>query len=84
MHWVKSSYYNFRDTLGKHCYLREYLEIVISKVDIWGYFEDSLAHVDSAAIIDCLNTHLDILNVKDEFDDDYIFDELLELLNEGK
>ena len=47
------------------------MEIVISKVDIWGYFEDSLAHVDSAAIIDCLNTNLDILNVKDEFDDDF-------------
>lgn len=71
MHGVKSSYYDFRNTIGKNNYLRICLETFISKIDIWGDFEDSLAHIDRAAIADCLDTHLDVLDVKDEFDEDF-------------
>lgn len=71
MHGVKSSYCDFRNTIGKNNYLRIYLETFISKIDIWGNFEDSLAHIDRAAITDCLDTHLDILDVKDEFDENF-------------
>lgn len=71
MHGVKSSYYDFRNTIGKNNYLRISLESFISKVDIWGDFEDSLAHIDRAAVADCLDVHLELLDVKDEYDEDF-------------
>lgn len=46
MHRVPSSYYNFRDSLGKNNYLRETLEIALTPEDIWADFEESLGHLD--------------------------------------
>ena len=46
MHGVPSSYYNFRDSLGKHSALRETLETNLTPTDLWADFEDSLAHIN--------------------------------------
>jgi hypothetical protein len=50
MHGVPSSYYNFRDTIGKNNMLRITLESYIRKDDVWGDFEDSLAYLDRVNI----------------------------------
>lgn len=42
MHRVPSSYYNFRDSLGKKNSLRNDLEMVLTAEDIWADFENSL------------------------------------------
>ena len=44
MHRVPSSYYNFRDSLGKHNRLREMLECVLTPKDIWADFENALGN----------------------------------------
>lgn len=46
MHGVKSSYYAFRDSLGKRNTLRETLENYLTPEDIWADFENALAHFD--------------------------------------
>lgn len=42
MHRVPSSYYNFRDSLGKNNNLRYDLEIALTSEDIWADFENAL------------------------------------------
>ena len=42
MHRVPSSYYNFRDSLGKRNSLRDTLEIALTAEDIWADFENAL------------------------------------------
>lgn len=44
MHGVKSSYYSFRDSLGKGSSLRSVLETFWTPEDIWADFEEGLAH----------------------------------------
>ena len=46
MHGVKSSYYSFRDTLGKNNSLRFALETYLNVEDLWADFEDALAHIN--------------------------------------
>lgn len=46
MHRVPSSFYSFRDSLGKHNSLRNMLELALTPEDIWADFENSLAKVD--------------------------------------
>lgn len=46
MHRVPSSYYNFRDSLGKRNSLRGTLEIALTVEDIWADFEDSLGSLN--------------------------------------
>ncbi len=46
MHRVPSSYYNFRDSLGKRSSLRDTLEIALTAEDIWADFENSLGSLD--------------------------------------
>ena len=50
MHGVKSSYYAFRDSLGKRNSLREILETYLTPDDIWADFENALAHFNVSAI----------------------------------
>lgn len=50
MHGVKSSYYAFRDSLGKQNSLRKILESYLTPEDIWAYFENALAHFDISFI----------------------------------
>ena len=42
MHRVPSSYYNFRDSLGKRNGLRDDLEMALTAEDIWADFENAL------------------------------------------
>src|SRR6056297_1497490 len=70
MHDVPSSYYNFRDFLGRNNYLRNALETYIKRDDLWSDFEESLAHLDDDAILGTTNDMVDIYNVKDQYDDD--------------
>lgn len=71
MHGVLSSYYNFRDSMGRHNELRNMLEMYIRKEDLWADFEESLAHLDDEAMLGTVNDWMDIFDVKDEFDDDF-------------
>lgn len=50
MHRVRSSYYAFRDTLGKNSNLRQSLENYLTPADIWADFESALAHLDVRAM----------------------------------
>ncbi len=50
MHGVKSSYYAFRDSLGKHNSLRDTLENYLTPDDIWADFENALAHFNIPAM----------------------------------
>jgi len=59
MHGVKSSYYNFRDSLGKDNSLRFALETYLNVEDLWADFEDALAHIDSGAMLDVVDMWLD-------------------------
>lgn len=46
MHGVNSSYYSFRDSLGKTNSLRANLEHFLMMEDIWADFEEALAHLN--------------------------------------
>ena len=46
MHGVRSSYYSFRDSMGKSNPVREALEDYFDVPDLWANLEDSLAHFD--------------------------------------
>lgn len=50
MHGVHSSYYAFRDSLGKNSSLRHSLENFWTPEDIWADFEEALAHFDVQAM----------------------------------
>lgn len=50
MHGVKSSYYAFRDTLGKNSTLRTWLESFWTVEDIWADLENGLAHFNMDAM----------------------------------
>jgi transcriptional regulator with XRE-family HTH domain len=71
MHKVPSSYYNFRDFLGKNNRLRNVLENYIKRDDLWADFEESLAYIDDDAMLATTNDMMDIFDVKDQFDDDF-------------
>jgi hypothetical protein len=65
MHGVKSSYYNFRDILGKNNSLRFALETYLNVEDLWADFEDTLAHIDSGAMFGVIDMWLDDFNAYD-------------------
>jgi hypothetical protein len=71
MHGVPSSYYNFRDSIGRSNILRFTLETYIRKDDVWGDFEDSLAYLDREMMLGTLDDWLDDFEVPDEDDDDF-------------
>jgi hypothetical protein len=71
MHGVKSSYYNFRDTIGRNNILRITLENYIRQDDVWGNFEDGLAYLDREMMLGTLDDWLDDFDVPDEDDDDF-------------
>ena len=52
MHGVKSSYYSFRDSLGKGNSLRFALESLLTGDDFWSDFENSLAYFNINALAD--------------------------------
>lgn len=59
MHGVKSSYYNFRDTLGKNNSLRFTLETYLNVEDLWADFEDALSHINRGAMFEVVDMWLD-------------------------
>jgi len=65
MHGVKSSYYNFRDTLGKNNSLRFALETYLNVEDLWADFEDALAHINSGAMFGVVDMWLDDFDAYD-------------------
>jgi hypothetical protein len=67
MHGANSSYYSFRDSLGKHNSLREDLETFTTVNDIWADFENALAHINMQFFSSRLNidTCLDIMGAYD-------------------
>jgi len=71
IHGVRSSYYHFRDSLGKHSELRNSLELYIKKKDLWADFENSLAYIDTDSMIDNVGECMDIMGVLEEDDDDF-------------
>lgn len=71
MHGVPSSYYDFRDSMGRHNELRNALEMYIRKEDLWADFEESLANLDDEAMLDTVDDWMDAFDVKDEYDDDF-------------
>lgn len=71
MHGVPSSYYSFRDSMGRNNELRNTLELYIKKEDLWADFEESLAHLDDEAMLGTVNDWMDTFDVKDQFDDDF-------------
>lgn len=71
MHGIQSSYYNFRDTIGKSDILRFTLENYIRADDIWGDFENNLAYLDREMMLGTVDDRLGDFGVLDEDDDDF-------------
>src|SRR5699024_4579513 len=71
MHGVASSYYNFRDFMGRHSELRRILEQYIQKEDLWSDFEESLGYLDEESMFVTLEDWMDIFDVKEQHDDDF-------------
>lgn len=71
MHGIPSSYYNFRDTIGKTNILRFTLESYIRADDIWGDFENNLAYLDREMMLGAVDDRLGDFGVLDEDDDDF-------------
>lgn len=71
MHGVSSSYYNFRDFLGRNNGLRNALEIYIKRDDLWADLEESLAHLDDEAMLETTNDMMDIFDVQEQDNDDF-------------
>ena len=68
MHGVPSSYYSFRDSIGRNNILRFTLETYIKKDDIWGDFENSLAYLDREMMLGTLDDWLEHFDVLEEDD----------------
>lgn len=65
MHGVRSTYWNFQETLGKHCELRFHLENYLN-VDfdkLWCDFEDSLSHINAGAMLNVMDMWLENFDV---------------------
>ena len=69
MHNVRSSYYAFRDSLGKQSRLRYSLEHFLTPEDIWADFEAALAHFNIKAMCGQFAVS-DWLDVFDAYDED--------------
>ena len=68
MHGVRSSYYSFRDSMGKSNPVREALESYFDVPDLWANLEDSLAHFDLNRMCNgyVMDTQLDIAEAYEE------------------
>jgi hypothetical protein len=68
MHGVRSSYWNFQETLGKNSELRFHLETYLQSEELWCNFEDSLSHLNAGAMLNVMDMWLDNFGVYDEDD----------------
>lgn len=71
MHGVPSSYYNFRDSMGKNNRVRFTLETFVHVDDVWGDFESSLAYLDRESMLGVADMWFEDFEVLDEDDDDF-------------
>lgn len=46
LHGANSSYYDFRDSMGKNNHLRWCLETYLNAENLWGNFEEALGHLN--------------------------------------
>lgn len=69
MHNVRSSYYAFRDSIGKNNSLRTTLEFYLTPEDIWADFENSLAQFNVGAMASSWLVE-EWLDTFDAFDED--------------
>ena len=65
-HGVKSSYYAFRDTLGKNNKLRVALEEYLKVDNLWADFENALAHLNAGKMLNRLDDYLDVNGAYDK------------------
>ena len=68
LHKAKSSYYDFRDSMGKNNHLRWCLETYLKAENLWSNFEEALGHLDvsTMASIDIVDMWLDNYEAYDE------------------
>lgn len=68
LHGAKSSYYDFRDSMGKGNYLRWCLETYLNAENLWGNFEKVLGYlnVSMMASTDIVDMWLDDYEAYDE------------------
>lgn len=68
MHGVQSSYYSFRDSLGKNNALRQMLESYLKNDDIWADFEAALAKINVPAMLNpyVVDSALDMYDAYDK------------------
>ena len=71
IHGVRSSYYHFRDSMGKRSQLRISLELGIKKEDLWADFEDGLAYMNTEFFLKNVGFWMDTYDVKEEHDEDF-------------
>lgn len=67
LHGAKTSYYDFRDTLGKDNHLRWCLETYLNTDNVWANFEEALGHLNvnmmaSTDIVDMWLDNYDVYN----------------------
>lgn len=65
MHGVPSTYYHFRNFLGKDSQLRSVLESYLTREDLWADFEESLAHIDSGAMLNVVDDWMRIYDTNE-------------------
>ncbi len=65
-HGVKSSYWDFRSTLGKSNQLRAALEVALVGDDLWGDFENNLAHINTYGMLPNLDDMIDAYDAYSE------------------
>lgn len=68
MHGVRSSYYDFGNTIGKNSHIRFVLENYLESDDLWADFEGALATMNVEAMSQpfVLDTLLDAMDAYDE------------------
>mgnify|MGYP000946548833 CR=1 FL=1 len=71
MHKVPSSYYDFRDSLGKNNNIRFTLETFVQADNLWGDFESNLAYLDRESMLGTIDMWFDSFDVLDEYDEDF-------------
>lgn len=66
VHGVKSSYWDFQSTLGKSNQLRAALEVALIGDDLWGDFENNLAHINTYGMLSNLDDMIDVYDAYSE------------------
>lgn len=71
IHGVPSSYFDFRNSMGRHNELRLALEMYIMKEDLWSNFEESLEYINGDAMFESIGEYMEWFDVKEQHEDDF-------------